>query len=102
MLFTQAPAVETLSYGWLFAKTIIIMVVIIVLAFLCIKYLLPRLVKLRRRTASDIEVLDFQPLEQKKSIYVVKIQDKKLAVGVSDHSVTKLCEWDAPENGDPS
>ncbi|MBU0505481.1 MAG: flagellar biosynthetic protein FliO [bacterium] len=94
MLFVHAANLESLSYGWLFAKTIIIMVVIIVIAFFAIKYLMPHLVRLRHRKESEIEILDYQPLEQRKAIYIVRIENKKIAVGVTDHSMNTLCEWD--------
>jgi flagellar biogenesis protein FliO len=99
MLFVHAANLESMSYGWLFAKTIIIMVVIIVIAFFAIKYLMPHLVRLRHRhrRESEIEILDYQPLEQRKAIYIIRIENKKIAVGVTDHSMNKLCELDDKE-----
>lgn len=85
---------ENLSYGWLFAKTVIAMIVIIALAFFSIRYVLPRFVRARQKSGSSIQVVDFQPLEQRKSIYLLKIENKKVAVAVSDQSIAKLCEWE--------
>ncbi|EKD50575.1 MAG: hypothetical protein ACD_62C00495G0002 [uncultured bacterium] len=94
MFIAQTTGIETLSYGVLFAKTVVIMVVIIGLAFVSIKYLVPRLVKIRNKKSATIEILDFLALEQRKAIYVVRIEEKKLALAVTDHAVAKLCEWD--------
>lgn len=93
MIIAQA-GMEGISYGWLFAKTILIMIVIIVLAFFSIKYILPRFVQMRRKTDSKIQILDFQPLEQRKTVYLVQIDNKKVAMAVSEHSICKLCEWE--------
>lgn len=88
---------ENLSYGWLFAKTVVAMIVIIALAFFSIKYVLPRFVRARRKSGSNIQILDFQPLEQRKSVYLLKIKNKKVAVAVSDQAFAKLCEWESGE-----
>jgi len=97
LLLAQTGSFETMSYGWLFAKTISIMVAVILLAFLTIKYVLPKLVRGRKLRGSNIEVLDYQPLENRKSVYLLRIEDKKVAVGVTDHAVAKLCEWELHE-----
>jgi len=99
MLIAQV-VIEEISYDWLFAKTILIMIVIIVLAFGILKYVLPRFVKMRRKSGSTIQVLDYQPLEQRKSVYLVQINDKKIAIGVTEHSIAKLCEWDDVDGSD--
>lgn len=83
-----------MSYGWAAAKMLIAMVVIIGLAFATIRYLLPHLNVVKRNKSSLIQVLDVQPIAQRKAVYLLKIDNKKLAVGVSEHNMTKLCEWD--------
>jgi len=94
MLLAQVGSGQEITFGWLFAKMIIAMIVIIILAFLTIKYVLPKIVRLRQKSDSSIQILDFQPIEQRKSIYLLKIENKKIAIGVTDHSVAKLCEWE--------
>lgn len=87
-----------ISYGWMFAKTILAMIIIIALAFLSIKYIMPRFIQMRRRADSNIKVLDFQTLDQRRVVYLLQIKDKEVAVAVSDHAVSKLCEWDIAGN----
>lgn len=91
-------AVQEISYEWLFAKTLLVMVVIIALAFVTIRYILPGLMKTRRKGGSRIEVLDFQALAARKQIYLVRIEDKKIALAVSEHGVAKLSEWQEKES----
>lgn len=83
-----------LSYGWAAAKMLIAMIIVIGLAFGVIRYVLPRLNLVKRNTNSTIQILDVQPISQRVSVYLLKIEDKKLAVGVSEQNMTKLCEWD--------
>lgn len=94
MFLAQITTSDTVSFGAMFAKTIIALVVIIGLALFVIKFLLPKITQIRRKNGSVIQILDFQPLEQRKSIYLIRVEDKKIAVGVSEQSITKLCEWE--------
>lgn len=84
---------EAVSYGVSFAKMLMAMVFIICLAFFVLKYLLPKMTIARRNRDSQIKVLDYQPLEARKGIYLIQIHDRKLAVGVCDNSMSPLCEW---------
>lgn len=94
MLLAQVINPETVSYGALFVKTMIAVVVIIGLAFVTIKYVLPIFIRMRRKSDSQIQVIDYQPLEQRKSIYLLKIRDKIVALATTDHALEKLAEWD--------
>lgn len=80
------------SYWGLFLKTVVATLFIIVLAFLALRYLVPRVHSLRRNRDSVVKVLDYQSLEPRKGIYIVEIQGKKLAVGVSENFVGKICD----------
>lgn len=88
------PAAAAVSYGASFAKMILAMVFIVVLAFFVLKYLLPKMTVARRNRDSQIKVLDYQPLESRKGIYLIKINDRKIAVGVSENTMAALCEWE--------
>lgn len=93
MLIAQVSSMtEPVSFGWLFARTIVAMIAVVVLAIWGLKYVLPKILQVKRRAGSKITVLDCQPLESRKSIYIVKIEDKKIAIGVSEHSINKICD----------
>lgn len=80
------------SYWGLFLKTIVATVFIIVLAFVALRYLVPRVHGLRRNRDSQIQVVDYQALEPRKGIYIVEIAGKKMALGVSENFVGKICD----------
>lgn len=93
LLLTQnTPDIPSLSYGWLFAKMILAMIVIIALALVTLKYLLPRMIKLRQNPNSKIAILDYHSLEPRRSIYVLQIENQKVAVGVTEHGINKICD----------
>lgn len=95
LFFAQIIAnTETSDIAAVFLKMIIACAVVILLAFLSIKYLLPRIGAVRRNKKSQIQIIDYQPLEPRKGIYIVVVEGKKMAIGVSENSVTKLCELD--------
>lgn len=89
-LLDQTPAMA--SFGVLFAKTIVATVVVIALALLTIKFLVPKLRNLRRNKNSRIQILDYQALEPRKGIYIVDIAGKKTAIGVSENTIAKICD----------
>lgn len=97
MLLAQVIEAAGVSYGMMFVKTMIAVIVIIALAFISIKYVLPVFIKMRRKSDSQIQILDFQALEQRKSVYLLKIRNKMIALAASDHALEKLAEW---EDGD--
>lgn len=80
------------SFGVLFVKTIVATVVVIALALLTIKFLVPKLRNLRRNKNSRIQILDYQALEPRKGIYIVDIAGKKTAIGVSENTIAKICD----------
>jgi flagellar biogenesis protein FliO len=83
---------ESVSFAPLFFKTILVTIFILVLAVLAIRYLVPRMNLLRRNKDSNIQILDYQSLDQRKAVYILKIENKKVAVGVTDHTVSKICD----------
>ena len=83
------------SYWGLFLKTVVATVFIIVLALLILRYLVPHVHNLRRNRKSRIQVLDYQGLEPRRGIYIVEIAGQKMAVGVSENFIGKIC--DVPE-----
>ncbi len=86
------PAELPVSYGFLLFKMVAASVVVVLLAIVTLKYLLPLLMRRGRGAKSSIQVLDYQSLQPKKAIYIVQIEEKKIAVGVTEHSITKICE----------
>lgn len=92
MILLQTAISSETSLAPLFFKMMAACIIVIVLALVAIKYLMPRITGMGKNRNSDIEVLDYQALGPKRMIYIVQIQDKKVALGVTDQSVTKICD----------
>lgn len=91
---TGTTATESLSLSVLLLKTLLATGIILVIAFLVIKYLIPKISHMGRNKESDIRILDMQVLEGRKSIYVVEIQGKTVALGVTEQQIQKICDLD--------
>lgn len=91
-ILAQVSPEAPLSFGMLFVQTIAVTIFIVALAIVAIRYLAPRLNGLRRNKDSKIQVLDFQALDARKAIYIVCIENKRVAVGVTDQQITKICD----------
>ncbi len=81
-----------LSFGWLFAKTVLAMVIVVGLAFWFLKYIFPRLYGRHFQPSSRIKVVERLGLEARKALYVVQVGKKSILVGVTDHHISKLMD----------
>jgi flagellar biogenesis protein FliO len=79
--------------GWLFFKTVLAMVIVIALAFGSIRFLLPRMTRFRGATASDIDIIGYRQLDARKAVYILRLRDREVAVGVTEHHITPITEW---------
>ena len=90
-----------ISFGWLFVKTIIAMVIVIGLAFVVLRYVLPRFQGAHRFSNSRIKILERFGLEPRKGLYIVKVGGKTALIGTSDHAVNKLMDLEEKDlNGE--
>lgn len=80
------------SYWFLLLKMITASCVVIGLAVLILKYVLPRVAANRTNTKSAIKILDFQAIDAKKIIYIVQIENKRVAIGVTEHTINKITD----------
>lgn len=90
---TVAPTPEpSLDFSWLFIKVVLAMIVVCVVAYLGIKYLLPKASFIKKSNRSEIEVLERFPLEPKKNLYILKVENRRILVGTTENSVNSLLE----------
>lgn len=87
------------SLSWLFVKTILAMVIIIALAFVSIRFLLPKLSRYRGAPAKEIDVIGYRQLDARKAVYILRMRGRDVAVGVTENSMTPLTEWREKESG---
>lgn len=95
---SQTDQVEGLSFGWLFVKTILAMMLVIGLAIFLIRYLLPRIQGVGNPRAGNIKILERFGLEPRKVLYIVEVEKQKILIGTTDHQITKLMDLSQKEN----
>ena len=98
LLATVSQKPEELSLPTVLFKTFLLTGFIVLLAILFIKYVIPKISLPRNSQKSSIQILDRQTLDGRKSIYIVSIDQKKLALGVTDHQISTLCELESKKN----
>lgn len=94
-LLAQVTSLEDsgISFGWLFFKTIVGMVVVIALAFFVLRYLVPRLqVGRAGRLGSRIKIVERAALEPRKVLYLIQIDKRSALIGTSDQGITKVMD----------
>lgn len=83
-----------LSFGGLLLKTLLAMAFILALAFIFIRYVLPRLYRQGGPRGAEIQILEKQNLDVRKALYLVKVKNKKYLLSSSEQSVQKIAEFD--------
>lgn len=95
-LMQLAPQVETpaeMSFGWLLVKTILAMALILGLAILFIKYLMPKFSNGMARSGGHmIKVLDRMPIDARRSLMIIQVENKKSVIGVSEAGFTHVMD----------
>lgn len=86
-----------LDFTWLFMKVMFALLVVCLIAFVVLKYVLPRASFVRRAADSDVEIIERFTLEPKKNLYILKVATKYLLVGTTENSIRSLLELDAKE-----
>jgi flagellar protein FliO/FliZ len=92
--FQNVQPPEEIDFGMLLLRTFFFLALVCLLIYFLLRKVLPRFVQMpgiRNRTVKIIERL---PLDQKKSLVVVEIQDKAFLLGCSENSINILMELD--------
>jgi flagellar biosynthetic protein FliO len=92
--FQNIQPPEEIDFGMLLLRTFFFLGLVCLLIYFLLRKVLPRVVQMpgiRNRTVKIIERL---PLDQKKSLVVVEIQDKAFLLGCSENSINILMELD--------
>jgi flagellar biosynthetic protein FliO len=85
---------SAIDFSLLFIKMIAALVVACVLAVLILKFAVPKfsLFKAGPKPNDKIKILSRTPLGPKQQLYLVKVVEKCILVGVTDQNITKLAD----------
>lgn len=83
---------STPDFTWLFIKMLAGLLLVLGLAFVFIRVVLPKTKMGRSRRNSWVSLIDRYPLDQHKSLYTVKIMERYFVLGSSENSVNLVTE----------
>ncbi|MBX7149094.1 flagellar biosynthetic protein FliO [bacterium] len=87
----SAAATTEMSFGWLLVKTLLALAFILALAFVFIRFLLPKLNFAQNiKQNVPVKILSRTGLEARKALYVIEVGKKKALIAATDHNVTKI------------
>ncbi|HKE59888.1 MAG TPA: flagellar biosynthetic protein FliO [Pyrinomonadaceae bacterium] len=81
------------SLLWTFLQTIVALGFVCLLAYVLLRYVLPR-VNVASNSKSMVRVVDRVPVDQKRSLYVVEVTGRWLLLGSSETGMNLISELD--------
>lgn len=89
---------DDLSLGWVLVRTMLVLGMVVVLAWLTLNVGLRRLLGIKAVGGpSMVQVLERVPLDQRRSLFVVEAAGEVLLIGGSDNSLSLLSKLDRAE-----
>ena len=88
---------STPDFTWLFIKMVAGLILVLALAVILIRVVLPRTRLGRSRKASWASLIDQFPLDPNRSLCVVKILERYFVLGSSEHSIHLITELSKAE-----
>jgi flagellar protein FliO/FliZ len=96
-----ALGVGSVDFTWLFLKMIFAMIVVIALAIVILRYVVPKLGLHRGGSGrTDLRVVDRIPLDSKKSLFVLEVEGRRLLLGASENHVGLVADLGAAQTED--
>lgn len=84
---------QNIDFSFLFLKMLSALVVAVVAAILVLKYVIPKLSFVKKMSdGQQIKILSRVALGYKQHLYLVKVAEKCILVGVTDHGVNKIAD----------
>lgn len=90
----QEAAPEEINFGMLILRMLIFLALVIALIYFLLRKVLPSLMRLTAFKNQTIRILERVPLDQRRSMLVVEIQDKVYLVGSAEGQINILMELD--------
>lgn len=94
LLAIQEPPIEDINFGMLILKMIFFLGVVVALIYLVLKKFLPVLLHGAAFRGRSIKILERMPVDQRRSLLVVEVQDKIYLMGSAEGQINILMELD--------
>ncbi|HSE42858.1 MAG TPA: flagellar biosynthetic protein FliO [Acidobacteriota bacterium] len=90
----SVPPSEEIDFGMLVLRMFLFLGLILLLIYLLLKRVLPHVAKVSGFNNRNIKIVERLPVDAKKSLIVVDVQDKTYLMGCSENSISILMELD--------
>lgn len=88
----QAP--EEINFGMLILRMLIFLALVIALIYFVLRKVLPSLMRMTAFKNQTIRILERVPLDQRRSMLVIEVQEKVYLVGSAEGQINILMELD--------
>jgi flagellar protein FliO/FliZ len=93
LLLQEAPPDE-INFGALIFRMVLFTGIIVVLIYVVLKKFLPMLARTTGLRERSVKILERLPLDQKRSLLVIEVQEKCYLLGVGEGQINVLMELD--------
>jgi len=84
-----------MSFGWLLVKTLLALGVILGLAIVFIRYLMPKMSFTAKYSADQkIKITDRLPIDARRSLLIVEVENKRCVVGLAENGFSHVLDLD--------
>ena len=90
----QSVPSEEIDFGMLLLRTFFFLALVLVLIFFVLKKALPHVAQVAGARNRNVKILERLPVDAKKSLIVVEVQDKTYLMGCSENAIAVLMELD--------
>lgn len=97
-LLQEAP-VDDINFGMLILRMFLFLGLVIGLIYFVLRKLLPYLMHLGAYRSQTVKILERTPIDQKRSLLVVEIQEKVYLIGSAEGQINVLMELDREKIG---
>ena len=94
ILGLQETPLPELNFGWLMLRMLIFLALVLVLIYFVLRKVLPMLMQTPHTQNRAVKIIDRVPIDQKRSLLVVEVQDRIYLLGSAEGQINVLMELD--------
>jgi flagellar biosynthetic protein FliO len=92
--YQSVPPPEEINFGMLLLRTFFFLALVLLLIVFVLKKVIPHVAQVSGMRNRNIRIIERLPVDAKKSLIVVEVQDKAYLMGCSENAIAVLMELD--------
>ena len=94
MIAQEVTGPEEINFGMLFLRMVIFLALVLLLIYILLRKVLPMIMRAPGYANRTIRILERVPLDPKRSLLVVEVQDKVYLIGAAEGQINVMMELD--------